>query len=280
MPLKIAYGSDFHLEFGDLPLKNTVGADVLILAGDICIAKDFKYLKLDRTIKANRKLAAPALAYLEFFQIVASEFPHVIYVLGNHEHYGWDINTTATVIREALVQFPNIHVLEKDSITIEDVTFIGSTLWTDLKKGDPLVLAAIPGELTDYRLIENHLKKIRWKYAKLTPLDVINEHKASLNAVREWLGGPAEKVVVVSHHAPHWLSLDPRFEGRHVLNSAYASDLSEFILDHPQIKVWVHGHIHVPNRYTIGDTVILANPRGYLGHDPKAAHFQLETFEL
>ena len=39
MDLKIALGSDLHLEFGTLELHNTEAADVLILSGDILVAK-------------------------------------------------------------------------------------------------------------------------------------------------------------------------------------------------------------------------------------------------
>ena len=38
--MKIAVCSDIHLEFGTISLENTEGADVLILGGDICVAKD------------------------------------------------------------------------------------------------------------------------------------------------------------------------------------------------------------------------------------------------
>ena len=66
--MKIAYCSDLHLEFADLILTNDENADVLVLAGDICVAKHF-----------TKKL--------EFFQKVSEEFPKVLYVIGNHEHY-------------------------------------------------------------------------------------------------------------------------------------------------------------------------------------------------
>ena len=38
--MKIALASDVHLEFGQLEINNTENADVLILSGDICVAKD------------------------------------------------------------------------------------------------------------------------------------------------------------------------------------------------------------------------------------------------
>ena len=54
---------------------------------------------------------------------------------------------------------------------------------------------------------------------------------------------------------------------RSLVNGAYSSDLSEFILNHPQIKVWTHGHTHHTFDYMIGSTRIVCNPRGYVGYE-------------
>jgi len=37
--MKVYVTSDIHLEFGDLDLQNKDNVDVLILSGDICVAK-------------------------------------------------------------------------------------------------------------------------------------------------------------------------------------------------------------------------------------------------
>ena len=58
------------------------------------------------------------------------------------------------------------------------------------------------------------------------------------------------------------------YQNDSLTNFAYYSDLSEFILDHPQIKLWTHGHMHNPFDYMIGDTRIVCNPRGYEGYEP------------
>jgi Icc-related predicted phosphoesterase len=71
-------------------------------------------------------------------------------------------------------------------------------------------------------------------------------------------------VVVITHMAPSFQSVNQKFKHETTTNGGYASELSEFILDHPNIKVWVHGHMHDPVDYKIGDTRILANPRGYM----------------
>jgi len=54
-----------------------------------------------------------------------------------------------------------------------------------------------------------------------------------------------------------------------LMNGAYHSDLSEFILDHPQIKLWTCGHTHHAHWYYMGDTLISCNPRGYESYSGK-----------
>ena len=46
--MKIALASDIHLEFGGITFYNIEGADVLVLAGDICVAQHFANGKPDR----------------------------------------------------------------------------------------------------------------------------------------------------------------------------------------------------------------------------------------
>jgi hypothetical protein len=57
------------------------------------------------------------------------------------------------------------------------------------------------------------------------------------------------------------------------MNGGYHSRLSDFILDHPNIKVWCHGHMHNFTDYMVGDTRVLANPRGYKGYEAIAETF-------
>jgi hypothetical protein len=64
------------------------------------------------------------------------------------------------------------------------------------------------------------------------------------------------------------------------MNGGYRSELSEFILDHPQIKLWTHGHMHDPFDYMIGTTRVVCNPRGYAGHDEQADVFQLKFLDI
>ena len=72
-----------------------------------------------------------------------------------------------------------------------------------------------------------------------------------------------KKCVVVTHHTPSFQSMHPMYANDGLMNGGYHSELSEYILDRPQIKLWTHGHTHNSFDYTIGDTRVVCNPRGY-----------------
>jgi hypothetical protein len=67
--------------------------------------------------------------------------------------------------------------------------------------------------------------------------------------------------------APSFLSVNEKYKNDSVNNGAYASDLNDMILDNENIKVWIHGHMHDPVDYMIGNTRVISNPRGYLPYE-------------
>ena len=83
--MRIHYMSDVHLEFGalDKPLPE---GDVVILAGDITLLVAMDPAKTDAS--AQRVRAATQ----RFFGAVTSRFAKVVYLMGNHEHYGFCID--------------------------------------------------------------------------------------------------------------------------------------------------------------------------------------------
>ena len=64
------------------------------------------------------------------------------------------------------------------------------------------------------------------------------------------------------------------------MNGGYCSDLSETILDNENIKYWVHGHVHDDFDYTIGETRVACNPRGYAKYEQRVHTFALKTLEV
>jgi predicted phosphodiesterase len=283
--MKIQVVSDIHLEFGPITIENAGDTDVLILSGDICVVNDLA----ERDVYNLRGEHDKSNRFHTFFQECCANFPHVIYVMGNHEHYHGDYSTSAGTIRDRLGYLVNLHFLDKESVLIKDVLFVGGTLWTDMNKEDPNTLYAIKGYMNDYRIIADSSEVVNYKAyigdtdkfefktrpAKFSPEKSVEDHKAMLAFIDNEIKrvGPWTKVVVVGHHAPSKASTKPQYEKDVIVNGAYSSDLSEFILDRPQIKLWTHGHTHHEFDYMIGSTRIFCNPRGYHMYEHQADVF-------
>lgn len=300
--MKVAICSDLHLEFGPISLENSENADVLILSGDICIANEVmekdSYNIRGENDKSNQ--------FHTFFQECCARFPNVIYIMGNHEHYHGDYAKSIGILRDRLGYLRNLHILDKQFVELNGVCFAGGTLWTDMNKEDPSTLYGIKGYMNDYRIIENSNEVVHYKTpiyavkedgsydydnvvsmnfhtrtAKFSPEDSVADHKAMLQFIKESIASrPNNTWVVVGHHAPSKQSTKPRYEKDVMVNGAYSSDLSEFILDHPQIKLWTHGHTHNEFDYMIGSTRIVCNPRGYINYEGQADIFKLKFVEI
>ena len=296
--MKIALASDVHLEFGDINLKNEENAEVLILSGDICTAKVF------------RKGGYARKTVLEFFSRVAFQFPHVVYVMGNHEHYDFDIAKTERILKDQLTVWPNIHFLEKETWEHNGVIFVGGTLWTDMNKEDSLTLWHVGRNMNDFRCITNSNRKLSRKvplYAKdgegnyikdergsmipesykfkeenatWSTEDAVADHKKMLNYINIVTQDKTKCYVTVTHHAPTPLSIAEYYKGDTLMNGGFHSDLSEFIMDRPQIKLWTHGHMHNVSDYMMGDTRVVCNPRGYVKYEQRAKEFELKYLEI
>lgn len=305
--MKIAVASDIHLEFGDLDIQNPDGAEVLILSGDICVATDITqrdpYLTMGLEYRSNR--------YHDFFQRCAEKFPHVVYVMGNHEHYHGDFGTTVPHMRAMLAYLPNLHILERDAVTIDDVTFVGGTLWTDMNNGDQLTLYHMRTMMNDFVCVKNSLRPVyrnvplyekdangnyieddrgcktqvamkkKQEPGRFSPEDAFEEHVRTKGYIQSVIQGrPDQKFVVVGHHAPSRLSTHPRYAHDTIMNGGYSSNLDEFIEDHPQIRLWTHGHTHEDFDYQIGATRVVCNPRGYVNYETRTKTWKPKIVEV
>ena len=291
--MKIAICSDLHLEFGEITLENPGDVDVLILSGDICVARDLMEhdpLGIVDFGKSSR--------YHTFFQNCGKEFPHVLYVAGNHEHYHGDFKDTIPDLKSRLAYIDNLHILDREIFELNDTVFVGGTLWTDMNKEDPLTLHAIRSMMNDFRCVENSNRVVNYKSfddvenpdkptfrtraARFCPEDAVEDHKKMLGYIKHIYTdmAPWKQMVVVGHHTPSHSSCHPRYKKDDLMNGGYHSDLSEFILDRPGIKLWTHGHTHELFDYMIGTTRVVCNPRGYIGYEQLADDFKLKVVEL
>ena len=265
--MKIKLVSDLHLEFSDINIQNDQDYDVLILGGDIMIAQDlhdhiaadFNPYSAGSFTDLTRKQER-VQRFRDFFKRCSFQFPHVIYIMGNHEFYHGKFYAAIDYMREECAKYPNVYMLEQDMKIIDDVVFVGGTLWTDMNDRDPLTMNAIKDLMNDFRIIRNDKRE----YAKMSALDVAIRHDKTLGYIKLIVQEHKDKrCVVVGHHAPSFKSVSEQYASQTLMNGGYASDLSEFIMDHPQIKLWTHGHMHQPFDYVIGETRVVCNPRGY-----------------
>lgn len=285
--MRLALASDIHLEFGPIVLENTEGADVLILGGDICVARDLLEHDSPMTTEKSKNLH-------DFFYDCCNKFPHVVYVMGNHEHYHYDFAHTVKDFKKRLKYLPNLQILDKETWTLfDEVTFIGGTLWTDMNKEDPLTMWHIGKAMNDFRCVKNSANQVgfwvendgkrerKYRDSVFSPEDAVKEHRAMVDFIRIVTEGKHDqKFVVVGHHAPSRLSTHPRYRDEALMNGGYSSDLNEFILQRPQIKLWTHGHTHEDFDYMIGTTRVVCNPRGYINYENRADNFALKYLEV
>lgn len=243
--MRIQIISDLHQEFGSTELFFG-NADIVVLAGDVNLGtKGVEWIK----------------------ETIADK--PVIYVLGNHEYYKGSYPKTLNKIKSA-AQNSNVFVLEDSFVDIENVRFHGATLWTDFSIfGNPVEYGMLcQSKMNDYKMIKRDPS-----YSKLRTIDTFKIHQFSKTWLKESLeNSKGLKNIVVTHHAPS-LKSSPECYKQDPLTSAYVSDLEGMILEH-QPLYWIHGHIHTPCRYTIGETEIICNPHGYI--DEKYNGYQKE----
>jgi len=234
--MKLGVLSDLHLSRAPQPAPGG-DADVYVVAGDIA--------RPAQAIAWARQLRKP-----------------VLFVPGNHEFYGGSI---PEVLRElkAAAAGSQVHVLDNEAVCMGGVRFLGSTLWTDF-------LLEGPGAARETAVREALLKMLDYRRIFLdaqhqvlfTPLDsaaLFQRNAAWLQdrLQRRWQG----PTVVITHHAPSALSVEPRFAGS-PLNACFASNL-EHLVGRSQQALWIHGHMHHSVDYELRGTRVVCNPRGY-----------------
>lgn len=251
--------SDLHQEHADnawSPVAPADGFDIVVAAGDVA------------------QQLPDALAWLH------DRFPGVptIYVPGNHDFWcdagqpGGRPWTDILAHGRDLAARWGITLLSDDAAVIDGVRFLGSTLWTDFRVGQPSLQAGFHAATRGF----NDCRRVRrpsssGKTRKMQPADFYRLHRASVDSLDADLGiahdGPT---VVVTHHAPHpdALGLRPR-DG---LDCCYASDLT-WLIDRHQPTLWVHGHVHGRLDTRVSNTRIVANARGHVGDEDSAQAF-------
>lgn len=184
----------------------------------------------------------------------------IVFVPGNHEYYRGSVKEGLADGYKLAEAYDDLFLLDGNSVVIGGYRFVGATLWTDFDLHDDprLAMAIAKDELNDYRRIKLSKKPFK----RFSPQDSLYLHlRAAIDIDNACRSQPELPTVIVSHHAPSLLSV-PREFLKDGLTPSYASRFEYRILEY-QPLLWVHGHIHSPSDYLIGETRVLCNPLGY-----------------
>lgn len=250
--MKIAYGSDLHLEL-EIPrpdLAPVRDADVLILAGDIFKGrcKETGLPQLMKYSKAcQRELDIP-----------------VIVVCGNHELYDEEIGQYLDECRAIADATEGLYFLENDALDIGGVRFLGCTLWSDFAMAEDAQVAKEAAQkiIYDYRRIK--LANGSDEARAISPDDTIRWNAASREFLSRSIAAESAPTVVVTHFPPVPMS-DPKFADSPLtpyFNNDWAADIEAGVL---APDIWVAGHTHYMEEQTIGRTRICSRQGGYPG---------------
>lgn len=232
--MKIQYVSDLHLDSASMSpvVKN---GDVLVVAGDVSFDDDL---------------------LVSFFERKTPDDLPIIFVPGNHEHECKDSLRSLEHFSELLSHLPHVRVLQNTSVVIDDVEFVGATLWSDFE-GEGLARKA---SLMEWAARINDFKTIGYGKRAIRPQDMAHLAKTSQQAIELLLKtSAAPKKVVVSHFAPHPQSGDARYQG-HRNGGYWFNDLPALM---SKANLWIHGHVHDSKDYVAYGTRVVCNPRGY-----------------
>lgn len=217
---------------------------------------------------------------------------HGVVVPGNHLGYSYKymsedpeendrLNTKEGQLQtlEELLKHSPVQFLNNACTTYKGITIIGSCLYSDFnlygEKYKEECMHYADKAMNDFRLITTCTPKKsfnngKWELLedtgeirKFTPLDHAYLFWQSFNYIKEKvIEAKGKPVIVVTHFAPSNHSIHKDYEGD-MLNGAFASNLNQFIIDNPHIRLWCFGHTHKKFNYLLGETRMVCQPFGY-----------------
>ena len=254
--MKIQLLSDLHLEVHPhLRPRAAVGADVLVLAGDI------------GSYQTGSQLVDGDFGLARFSPLHGWPTP-VFFLPGNHEYDMLDFDVAHERLRETCERLGLVW-LEREVVLLQGVRFVGTTLWSDFDALGPGVndAGATLGQLLQarekaFRAANYYLRKAGGtRHGAPMLAQQVREQALVCQAwLREALlavhPGPT---VVVTHYAPSLRSADPRY-GMTPGTAGFCNVLEELL---PTADLWLHGHLHSPSDYLHHGCRVVANPLGY-----------------
>jgi hypothetical protein len=268
--MRIQLFSDLHLERypGFVP-HIAPDTDVVVLAGDI------------GSYQSNSRLEDEDFGLGRFSpQRPDAPKARVLYIPGNHEFDSLDYDDAYARLRATCAQL-GIEWLDRETVTIGTVRFVGTTLWADFD-----ALASRESDIgKSLKMREKAFRAANYYLSKNTTLKdgqpVLAEAQREMSLdcqawLRDALAAPFDgTTVVVTHYAPSLRSADPRY-GLTPGTAGFCNALDDML---GLADVWMHGHLHCANDYIVETETdgrtrscrVVANPLGYLSKGEQEA---------
>ena len=231
--MKIQIMSDFHVNtWRQLDICVDPSADIILVPGDV-------HYSVEKTCE-----------YL--WQVTKEWNIPIFFCLGNHEAEDVGFENAVAYARNFVKDKPLLKFFQDDVLVYEGVTFIGATLWADLK---------LFGE-HEYWFVKQACQSIH-DFETIPDLSVYameKWHQKSVDVIEQALyrSERSNKAVVMTHFAPSFRSIHPQY-AKDRISGYFASNL-EHLMGFE--GVWIHGHTHSSFDYQMGDTRVICNPIG------------------
>ena len=232
--LNLQIVSDLHIEFNNNDFHDplnyiTPSCDILVMAGDIGNLYQYEQLK-------------------DFVNKTCKLFKTVIYVPGNWEFYklpNYSVISFNKLLNKLFLLKKynnNLHILNKNSLFINNICIIGCTLWSNLKINFIDYFIRIHG-------VDSNL--------------YIDKHNQDLTYIKNMINFCNQNnytLVVITHHTPSYKTLSNYKKNN--LSSLYASNLN-YLLYKNYIHTWICGHTHKNfDFFSNNNTRIVSNQKG------------------
>lgn len=210
---RMQYLSDLHLEYKSIVPKIKPVGTYLALLGDI-----------GNPYHCN---------YRDFLTQVSYKFEKVFVIPGNHEYWNHDnMDATINQIVKITSRFPNLYLLNNDSYQLDDITILGTTLWSEIGLSNQ----------SQYNKRGDHAN-ILYRDQKITVKDINKIHNKAVAWLEQEIP-KSKKTIVLTHHLPSYQLIIPKYRGvrYEMIHDRFASHLDYLI--QPSIVAWLSGHSH------------------------------------
>ena len=198
----------------------------------------------------------------------------MLFVPGNHEYDLLEFSAAHQALKDACSAL-GITWLERETLVLQGIRFIGTTLWTDFEA------FATGNTVKDIKSRDKAFKAANFWLQQAAgthegELFLAPQMRDLALQCQTWLRAALEqpfdgKTVVITHFAPSLQSADKRY-GLQPGTAGFCNALDELL---PHADLWMHGHLHCPHDYQAGRCRVVANPLGY-ARKGEQEHFNAE----